>query len=48
MANIRLLLALALVAFGVSSLSACNTFEGAKDDVSDGVDAVSGDDDDDD
>ncbi|HEX2527925.1 MAG TPA: hypothetical protein VHL31_16700 [Geminicoccus sp.] len=48
MSNLRWLLALALLTFTVGGLSACNTFEGAKDDVSAGVDAVSGDDDDDD
>ncbi len=39
MSNLRFFLALALLTFGVSSLSACNTFEGAKEDVS-GVQGV--------
>ena len=46
MSTFRLLLAFALLTLGATTLSACNTLGGAVEDVSDGVDAMSDDDDD--
>jgi predicted small secreted protein len=47
MSTFRFLLMFATLAMGATALSACNTWEGMKDDTAAGVDAVSGDDNDD-